>query len=54
MDYTYDLDKTYVYPNSSVDQVVYPPDQLANFPNLEQAYWTLVSQYTSSTEENMR
>ena len=54
IDYTYDMDETYVYPNSTVDQVVYPPENLTDFPNLDQAYWTLVSQYTKSTEKNMR
>ena len=29
-------------------------ENLANFPGLEQAYWTIVWQYTSSTENNLR
>ena len=48
-DFVYNPNKNYVYPNSSVDQTwILPPN------NLKQAYWTVISYYTSDTEPSIR
>ena len=54
--FNYDLAATYVFPNNSKTgpKVIYPPVDLAAFPNLEQAYWTILSQFTIHTEPNIR
>ena len=53
--YVYDTNvSSHVYPNSS--QTIYPPTQadLTDFPLLDQAYWTIVLQYTPYSERNLR
>ena len=52
-DFTYDASQT-VYPNSSVDQTIYPPVNVPGMPKLPQAYWTIVAHYTSATEPTLR
>ena len=54
--FVYEKTKTYVYPNSSSGpSEIFPPDSsLTTFPGLEQTYWTVVSQYTASTEPSLR
>ena len=39
---------------SSPPIAIYIPDNLSDFPNLEQTYWTILGQYTNATEPNMR
>jgi hypothetical protein len=53
--FIYDYTTTYKYPfYNYVPFTIYPPQNLAGFPGLEQAYWTIVRQYTSSNENNLR
>ena len=39
---------------SSPPNPIYAPENLSDFPNLEQTYWTILGQYTNATEPNMR
>ena len=53
--YEYDTNvSSHVYPNSSIQ--TYPPTQsdLTDFPLLDQVYWTIILQYTPSSERNLR
>ena len=53
--FTYVTTKTYVFPNNVLNPItIYPPQNLANFPNLEQAYWTILSYFTPLTEPQIR
>ena len=54
--FIYDEGKTYTFPNHTANgpDVIYPPDQLPAFPDLEQSYWTIMSQFTPSSEPSMR
>ena len=55
--FVYEKTKTYVFPDSlySGPAETFPPNSsLTDFPNLEQTYWTIISQYTSNTEPSMR
>ena len=54
--FKFDESLSYTFPNHSTKgpQTIYPPDNEAAFPNLEQTYWTIISQYTSNTEPSMR
>ena len=53
--FVYDEGATYTFPNHSTNgpDVIYPPPDVY-FPNLEQTYWTIMSQYTVNTEPAMR
>ena len=55
-DYDYDPAATNVFPNNSASgpSVIYPPDSLAEYPNLEQVYWTILAQYDVNTEPSLR
>ena len=52
----FDETAVYIFPNSSTNgpDQIFPPVDLGNFPNLEQTYWTIMSQYTNATEPTMR
>ena len=54
--FVFDEGKTYTFPNHSTlgPTQIYPPSSLIGFLNLEQTYWTIISQYTTSTEPAMR
>lgn len=56
--FVFDENKVYVFPNSSSKpNVIYAPtyiDLLYYWPELDQTYWTIMSQYTSQTEPTMR
>ena len=54
--FVFDEGKTYTFPNHSTSgpSQIYPPVGLTAFPNLEQTYWTIISQYTANTEPSMR
>ena len=56
--FVFDEVKNYIptFPNHTTNgpDAIYPPDQLAAFPNLEQSYWTIMSQLTTSTEPLLR
>lgn len=51
-DYAWDSTKTHVFPSPGLE--VFIPHELTDFPNLEQAYWTIISHYTKDTEPAMR
>jgi hypothetical protein len=53
--FTYDFTTKYNYP-FHYDQKfsIFPPDNLAGFPGLEQAYWTIAMQYTRTNEWYLR
>ena len=52
----YDPSKPYVFPNTGQTgpSTTYPPVEEAEFPNLEQVYWTILSQYSEATEPGLR
>ena len=53
--FVYNATTTYKYPfqiNSPFS--IFPPQKLPGFLGLEQAYWTIVVQYTTSNENNLR
>ena len=54
--FTYVTSKTYVFPNSTANNVkdIYPPRNLPQFPNLEQLYWTILVYFTPLTEPTIR
>ena len=52
-DYAWDASLTHVFPNSTPMEV-YIPESLEAFPNLEQAFWTIISHYTEKTEGGLR
>ena len=54
--FMFDEGKTYNFPNHTADgpYEIYPPEGLIDFVNLEQTYWTIISQYTEDTEPPMR
>ena len=54
--FVFDEGKSYVFPNHTTigPSQIFPPLALTNFPNLEQTYWTIISQYTQNTEPVMR
>ena len=55
--FVYEKTKTYVFPDSlySGPAETFPPNSsLTDFPNLEQTYWTIISQYTTSSEPGLR
>ena len=54
--FVYEKTKTYIYPNSSLGpSEIFPADSnLTTFPGLEQTYWSIISQYTASTESGLR
>ena len=53
--FTYVHNKVYVFPNNDENPITtYPPQNLPNFPNLEQAYWTILSYFTPLTEPQIR
>lgn len=54
--YVYDTNvSSYTYPSNSSNPQIYPPtgSVLTSFPLLDQAYWTIVSQYTRFTEDRL-
>ena len=54
--FVYDGSKNYTFPNHTTQgpDTIYPPYQLAAFPNLEQSYWTVMAQLTTATEPGLR
>ena len=54
--FVFDESKNYTFPNHTNQgpDTIYPPDQLAAFPNLEQSYWTVMAQLTTATEPGLR
>ena len=54
--FSYDPSKSYVFPNNSQTgpSVTFPPEDVAGLPQLEQVYWTLLSQYTGQREPSLR
>ena len=54
--FIFDETAVYMFPNHSTKapNQIFPPVELGNFPNLEQTYWTIISQYTNITEPTMR
>ena len=54
--FVFDEVRNYTFPNHTTNgpDTIYPPDQLAAFPNLEQSYWTIMAQLTTSTEPALR
>ena len=54
--YAWDSSKAHVFPNHTTQgpEQIFIPADLADFPNLEQAYWTILSQYTSYSEPYLR
>ena len=54
--FVFEKTKTYIYPNSTSGPAeIFPPDSnLTAFPGLEQTYWSIISQYTASTEAGLR
>ena len=53
--FVYDATTTYKYPfQSNSPFSIFPPQKLPVFLGLEQAYWTIVVQYTTSNENNLR
>ena len=54
--YTYITSATHVFPlaEKGGPTATYIPDNLPDFPDLEQAFWTILNQYTPSTEINIR
>lgn len=53
--FVYDPTIQYKYPyQTNVYFVVFPPVNVAGYPGIEQAYWTLVMQYTASNEYYLR
>ena len=50
--FIYDPTTPYIYPYYYTYKsfTIYPPTNLAGFPGLEQAFWTLARQYTTSNE----
>ena len=49
--YIFDPAKTFEYPHNYDN--VRNPDNLADFPNLEQAFWTIIEQYNNNTISQM-
>ena len=55
--FVFEKTKTYEFPDSltSGPMEIFPPNSsLTDFPNLEQTYWSILSQYTSDTEPSIR
>ena len=52
--FVYEKTKAYVYPDTSRSEIFPPDSNLTTFPGLEQTYWTIVSQFTASTEPGLR
>ena len=54
--FDFDASATYVFPENTKHgpKEIFPPSGLADFPNLEQAYWTIISRYTKTTEPGLR
>ena len=54
--FVFEKTKNYVYPNSSSGpSEIFPAyNNLTTFPGLEQTYWSIVSQYTATTEPALR
>jgi hypothetical protein len=53
--FVYDYTALYRYPFYNYQPfTIYPPQNLAGFPGLEQAYWTIVMQYTTANEYYLR
>ena len=53
--YTYDAAATHVFPDGSNGPTeTFIPNSLAAYPDLEQAFWTIMDQYTNSTEPGLR
>ena len=54
--FVYEASRTYLYPNSSSGPAqIFPPDtNLVSFPGLQQTYWTIVAQYTATSEPGLR
>ena len=54
--YTYVTSATHVFPmpKKGGPKNTYIPDNLPDFPDLEQAFWTILNQYTPATEINIR
>ena len=55
--FVFEKTKTYVFPDSlyTGPAETFPPNiSLTDFPNLEQTYWTIISQYTASSEPSLR
>ena len=52
----YDPSRSYVFSNSTQagPSLIFPPVEVADFPNLEQVYWTILSQYSSASEPSLR
>ena len=51
-DYVFDPKKDHVYPK--VYQNMWAPEELPDYPDLEQAYWSIVNQYNNATESSLR
>ena len=54
--FDYNPSAKFVFPNHTTDgpKEIYPPDNLADYPNLEQVYWTIISQYNTNSEPGLR
>ena len=50
--FIFDERKDYVFPGNASE--IFPPVNLTQFWNLEQTYWTIISQYTAASEPLMR
>ena len=52
----YDPSHSYVFPNNSEagPSLIYPPVEVVGLPQLEQVYWTILSQYSSVSEPSLR
>ena len=55
--FVFEKTKTYEFPDSlsTGPWEIFPPNSsLTDFPNLEQTYWSILSQYTPDTEPSIR
>ena len=51
--FVFEKTKTYIYPNSSIG--IFPPQaDLSSFPGLQQTYWSIIAQFTASSEPSLR
>ena len=50
--FIFDESRDYVFPGNASE--IFPPVNITQYWNLEQTYWTIISQYTAATEPLMR